>query len=145
MAHHAVCRLVRAVHGDTAAGTKSAAESAATDSRSVGRLSDRAALVTPLLLLVTLSIVDFSSLLYACLALENGVSQATRSAVTGNGQRAIREESIKAAMRQATPTLTIPDGAFTFNHLPAGAAGGSAEPAGRAISKRSRSTTRGVC
>jgi len=31
-----------------------------------------------------------------------------------------REESIKAAMRDATPTLTIPDGAFSFSHMPAG-------------------------
>ena len=37
-----------------------------------------AALVIPLLLLVTLAIVDFASLFYVRLALENGVSQATR-------------------------------------------------------------------
>ena len=54
------------------------------------RLSDarganlvEAAVVTPLLLLLTLAIVDFSSMFYAYLALEHGVSQATRFAVTG--------------------------------------------------------------
>ena len=82
-----------------------------------------AALITPILVFMTLAIVDFSMLFYAYLALESGVSQATRYAVTGQqiaGQT--REQSIKAAMRSATPTLTIPDAAFTFSHLPAGGA-----------------------
>ena len=74
---------------------------------------------------VTFSIVDFGALFYVYLALENGVSQATRYAVTGNlmirhPARPRRGDSIKAAMRQATPTLTIPDGAFTFEHMPVG-------------------------
>jgi Flp pilus assembly protein TadG len=77
-----------------------------------------AAIMTPLLLLLTFSIVDFACLFYVYLALENGASQATRYAVTGqvvSGQT--REESIKIAMRQSTPTLTINDGMFTFSHL----------------------------
>ena len=86
------------------------------------------ALVLPLLLLLTFSIIDFACLFYVHLALENGISQATRYAVTGNvmadpdhaGQQLSHEDSIKAAMRQATPTLTIPDDAFTFQHLPDG-------------------------
>ena len=93
-----------------------------------------AAIITPLLLLLTLSIVDFGALFYVYLALENGVSQATRYGVTGQtmddpahpGTPLSHDESIKLAMRQATPTLTIPDGAFTFSHMPAGAAGWSA-------------------
>src|ERR1017187_1318279 len=88
-----------------------------------------AAIITPLLLLLTLAVVDFASLFYVYLALENGVSQATRYAVTGNlmddplhpGTPLSREDSIKLAMRQATPSLTIDDSAFTFSHLPAGA------------------------
>ena len=99
------------------------------------RLSDEAganlieaALVTPLLLLLTFSIVDFGTVFYVNLALENGVSQATRYGVTGNqmadpdneGELLSREESIKTAMRNATPTLTIEDDAFTFSHLPVG-------------------------
>lgn len=87
-----------------------------------------AAVVTPLLLLLTFGIVDFASLFYVYLALENGASQATRFAVTGNsmddpnspGSQLSREESIKLAMRQATPTLTITDANFTFTHLPQG-------------------------
>ena len=114
--------------------------------RMVRRLGDsdgtslvEAALITPLLLLLTFSIVDFGSLFYVYLALENGVSQATRYGVTGNlmddpmnpGTKLSRDESIKLAMRQATPTLTIPDGAFSFSHMaPGGAAwlGGSGGP-----------------
>lgn len=76
-----------------------------------------AALVTPLLLLLTFSIVDFGSMFYCYLSLESGVSQATRAVVTGGTS----EAAIKAAMRAATPTLTIPDGAFSFSNMPAGA------------------------
>jgi Flp pilus assembly protein TadG len=87
-----------------------------------------AAILTPLLVLLTFGIVDFATLFYVHLSLENGVSQATRYAVTGNlmddpdtpGQQMSRSGTIKAAMRQATPTLTIPDEAFAFSHLPAG-------------------------
>ena len=89
-----------------------------------------AALVTPLLVFLTFSVVDFATLFYAYLALENGVSQATRFAVTGNllddpdtpGAKLSRRDSIVETMRAATPTLTIRDDAFTFSHLPPGAA-----------------------
>jgi Flp pilus assembly protein TadG len=88
-----------------------------------------AAIITPLMVFMTFSIVDFATIMYAYLALENGVSQATRFAVTGNvlddpdkpGSKLSRKDSIIAAMRNATPTLTIPDEAFTFSHLPTGA------------------------
>jgi Flp pilus assembly protein TadG len=43
-----------------------------------------AAIITPLLLMLTMAIVDFASVFYVYLALENGVSSATRYAVTGN-------------------------------------------------------------
>jgi hypothetical protein len=76
------------------------------------------ALVMPLLFLVMFSIVDFGSMFYVYLALENGVSQAARYGVTGNLKAGMtREESIRSAMRDATPTLTIDDGAFSFSHL----------------------------
>jgi hypothetical protein len=42
-----------------------------------------------------------------------------------------REDSIKIAMRDATPTLTLADGDFTFEHMPAGASswtGGTGSP-----------------
>ena len=78
--------------------------------------------MTPLLLLLTFAIVDFAALFYVYLALEHGASQATRYAVTGNvvsGQT--REQSIKMAMRAATPTLTLDDGMFSFGFLAPGA------------------------
>jgi hypothetical protein len=98
-----------------------------------------AAIITPLLLLLTFSIVDFGALFYVYLALENGVSQATRFAVTGNllnnplspGTPLSRQESIKLAMRRATPTLTIADTAFSFSHMTTGGGswiGGSGGP-----------------
>ena len=98
-----------------------------------------AAIITPLLLLLTFSIVDFGALFYVYLALENGVSQATRYGVTGQvmddplnpGTPLSRVDSVKTAMRQATPTLTIPDGAFSFSHRPSGPTGvWSAGPGG---------------
>jgi Flp pilus assembly protein TadG len=93
-----------------------------------------AAFITPLFLLLTFSIVDFGSLFYCYLALENGVSQASRYGVTGNqlddpdnpGEVLTREDSIKAAMRTATPTLRIDDGAFSFEHRAPGAGAWSA-------------------
>jgi Flp pilus assembly protein TadG len=80
-----------------------------------------AALITPLLLLLTFGIAEFSALFYVYLALENGVSQASRYGVTGNAlANTSREDSIRAAMRQATPTITLSDDAFSFAHLPVG-------------------------
>jgi len=95
---------------------------------STGATLLEAAIITPLLLLLTFSIADFGGLFYCYLALENGVSQATRSAITGNsvddpahpGTPLSRAEAIKAAMRSATPTLNVPDAAFSFEHMAVG-------------------------
>lgn len=101
--------------------------------RNVRRLSDakganlvEAAIITPLLLLLTLAIVDFASMFYGYLALEHGVSQATRLAITGQtltgpSGAMNRQESIKYRMRESTPTLTIPDSAFSFSFMAPGA------------------------
>jgi len=97
-----------------------------------------AAIITPLFLLLTFAIVEFGAVFYAYLALENGVSLATRYAVTGNllddpenpGTPLSREESIKAAMRQGTPTLTLDDSMFTFSHQPPGGGGWIGGPGG---------------
>jgi len=80
-----------------------------------------AALITPLLLLLTFGIIEFATMFYVYLALENGVSQATRYGITGNTVAGLsRDDSIIATMRDDTPTLTIPGSAFTFSHLPQG-------------------------
>jgi hypothetical protein len=103
------------------------------------RLSDskgatllEAAIVLPLLLLVTFAIVDFGALFYVHLALQNGVSQATRFGVTGNLIPGLnRDNSIMFAMRDSTPTLTLADSAFVFTHLTPGGTvwiGGSGAP-----------------
>ena len=94
-----------------------------------------AAIITPLLVLLTLAMVDFGALFYVDLALENGISQASRFGVTGNlmddpahpGTRLSRVDSIKTAMRRAMPTLTLAESAFRFNHM---AVGGSSWQAG---------------
>jgi Flp pilus assembly protein TadG len=86
-----------------------------------------AAFLTPLLLLVSFSIIEFGMLFFVYLALENGVSQASRYAVTGQLAAGLsREQSIIKAMRDATPSLTIPNEAFTFTHLPVDATPGTA-------------------
>src|SRR5689334_840797 len=78
-----------------------------------------AAIATPLLLLLTFAICDLSTLFFVYLALENGVTEATRAGVVGTSGS--REGALMQAMRDATPTLTLPDQAFTFSHLPPGA------------------------
>ena len=96
------------------------------------------AIITPLLLLLTFGVVDFASLFYVYLSLENGVSQATRYGVTGNqmddpnnpGGLLTRESSIISAMHAATPTLTIPDNAFSFTHLTPGSSTWASGPGG---------------
>ncbi len=91
-----------------------------------GRLADstgsnliEAAIILPLLVLLTCGIAEFGLIFWIWLALQNGVSQATRHAVVGN----FNEASIKQAMRDATPSLTIDDGAFAFSHMPLGGGG----------------------
>ena len=105
--------------------------------RTIGRLRAdeganlvEAAIITPLLLLMTFSTVEFATLFYVHLALESGVGQATRFVVTGRGMddpdnpggTLNRQQSIIAATRKAAPSLTIPDNAFTFSHMSPGAA-----------------------
>jgi Flp pilus assembly protein TadG len=91
-----------------------------------------AALIVPIFLLLTFGLIDFGTTFYIYLALENGVSQATRYAVTGQqmddpanptGPKLPRDTSIKMAMRQATPTISIPDSAFSFYNVTKNAAG----------------------
>jgi Flp pilus assembly protein TadG len=82
-----------------------------------------AAFITPLLLFLSFAIIDFALMFYVYLALGSGVAQASRYAMTGqvvSGES--RESSIRTAMRNATPTLTIADDAFAFTHLPVGGA-----------------------
>jgi hypothetical protein len=79
------------------------------------------ALILPLLMLVTFSIIDFGILFYVHLSLESAVSQAVRFGVTGNVMEGLsRQESIKSVLRRAAPTLTIEDEDITFSRLAGG-------------------------
>jgi len=85
-------------------------------------------IILPLLTLVTFSIVDFASIFYAYLSMQNGVAAATRFAVTGrqlsnplNNATLSRSDSIKLAMRQATPGVKINDSDFAFYNVTTGA------------------------
>jgi Flp pilus assembly protein TadG len=89
---------------------------------SSGQSMLEAAFITPLLLLLTFAIVDFSAMLYVHLALQNGVAQASRYGITGQTATGLsRADSIKTAMRNATPGLTLTDSNFAFHNLPPGA------------------------
>jgi Flp pilus assembly protein TadG len=82
-----------------------------------------AALILPLILLVIFALMEFGGILYTRMALQNGVSQATRFAITRNvmpGQS--REASIRTVLRRETPTLTLTDTDITFSHMVPGAA-----------------------
>lgn len=90
-----------------------------------------AAFITPLLLLLTFATVDFASLFYVYLSLENGITQAARFGITGNqmadpdnpGNNLSREASMIAALKKATPTLTLTDSQLSFSHMSPGAGG----------------------
>jgi hypothetical protein len=83
-----------------------------------------AAFILPMILLVICSVMEFSGILYTRMALQNGVSQATRFAIT----RAVltgksREESIKSILRKRTPRVTIDDSDIVFTHRSPGGTG----------------------
>src|SRR2546426_8660918 len=83
-------------------------------------------IIITLLIPLTFAVLDFAGILYAFQAMQNGVSQATRFAVTGNhgtdgsGAALSRDESIRQAMRAATPGFQIADNAFTFYNVAKG-------------------------
>jgi Flp pilus assembly protein TadG len=87
------------------------------------------AFVLILVLFLSFGIIDFSTLFYVYLTLENGVSQATRYGITGqtmtdpDGNPYNHIDSIKAAMQNATPSLTFTSSnpQYTFEHLVSGA------------------------
>ena len=99
--------------------------------RRVRRWSRGAALaetgiIITLLIPLTFAVMDFAGILYAFQAMQNGVSQATRYAITGNhatdtsGAALSRDDSIRQAMRAATPGFEIADNAFTFYNVSKG-------------------------
>jgi Flp pilus assembly protein TadG len=85
-----------------------------------------AGIIITLLIPITFAVMDFAGILYAFLAMQNGVSQATRYAITGNlatdssGAALSRDDSIRQAMRAVTPGFQIADAAFTFYNVSKG-------------------------
>jgi Flp pilus assembly protein TadG len=80
-----------------------------------------AALALPIILLVIFGILELAGIVYAQMALQNGVSQATRFAITRAPLAGMnREQSIKAVLRRETPTLTIEDEGIELSHLAPG-------------------------
>jgi Flp pilus assembly protein TadG len=80
-----------------------------------------AALILPVLLLLLFAAIEFSGILFTQMALQNGVSLATRYAITRNviaGQT--RAQSITTTLRKEAPTLTIADADVSFSNMPQG-------------------------
>jgi Flp pilus assembly protein TadG len=78
-----------------------------------------AALVLPIMLLTMFGLMEFAIILYVQMALQNGISQATRYGITRQTfLDKTREESIIAVMKRETPTLSLSDGNFTFQNKP---------------------------
>jgi Flp pilus assembly protein TadG len=89
--------------------------------QTTGQSLVEAAIVLPLLLVVTFAVIDFSWFLFSHMALQNGVSEAARYGITGQAKAGMtRTQSIMQAMRDATPTLDIRDEDFNFTHLVGG-------------------------
>jgi Flp pilus assembly protein TadG len=82
-----------------------------------------------LLVLTTFTIFDFARFFWAVLAVQNGVAQGTRFAVTNRELGELdRDESIRRAIREATPGFTIADDDIIFFNVSAGATGSSGNP-----------------
>jgi Flp pilus assembly protein TadG len=74
------------------------------------------------------AVVDSAMLFWTYISLENGVTEATRFAVTGQtltqgGVQLSRVDSIKATMRKEAVGITVADSEFSFLDVTTGAAG----------------------
>jgi len=80
-----------------------------------------AALILPLVLWVVFAGIEFAGILYAQMTLQNGVTLATRYAITQNvltGQT--HQASVITTLEKDTPSLTINPATITFSNLPPG-------------------------
>jgi len=79
-----------------------------------------------LLLLLTFSVVDAGLLFFAYLTLQNGVTEATRFAITGQqatdpsnpSNKLPRDETVRRMIRASTPGMTIKDDDVDFAVIP---------------------------
>lgn len=76
------------------------------------------ALILPLVLWVVFAGVEFGGIIYAQMTLQNGVTLATRYAITQQVMAGkTRQASIIATLNTDTPSLTIDPTTITFTHL----------------------------
>jgi hypothetical protein len=88
---------------------------------SSGQSLIEAAIITPMLVIVTFAIIEFGWLFFVNLTLEDSVSQAARYGVAGGSFEGFsRQDSITATMRDAASPLTIQDSDIQFSHLVGG-------------------------
>jgi len=72
------------------------------------------------------TIFDFAHFFWQLLAVQNGVTQGTRYAVTNQAMTGLgltHDESIRKAIKDATPGIAIDDGDITFFNVTDNAAG----------------------
>jgi Flp pilus assembly protein TadG len=80
-----------------------------------------AALILPVVLWIIFATFEFAGILYAQMALQNGVSLATRYAVTRTTMAGkTRQASIIATLNADTPSLAIDPSTITISHLNSG-------------------------
>lgn len=78
-----------------------------------------AALVLPVMILVMFALTEFALILYVQMALQNGVSQAARYAITRQVlPDKSREASILEILKRETPTLNVGADNISFSHRP---------------------------
>jgi hypothetical protein len=92
--------------------------------RSLGQALIETAVVIVLMMALLFTIFDFAHFYWSLLAIQNGVTQGTRFAVTNQqGGGLTRDESIRTAIKDATPGIVITDADITMFNVTDNTAG----------------------
>jgi Flp pilus assembly protein TadG len=92
--------------------------------RSSGQAFVETAISMLLLVMCTFTIVDFGRFFWSLLTVQNGVTQGTRFAVTNRMLDGLdRDDSIRKAIRDATPGFVLGDDDIVFYNVSTGAPG----------------------
>jgi Flp pilus assembly protein TadG len=90
----------------------------------VGQALVETALVIVLMVVLLFTIFDFSHFYWSLLTVQNGVTQGTRFAITNRQFGGMtRDESIRRAIKDATPGIAIDDADITFFNVTDNTAG----------------------
>ena len=77
-----------------------------------------AALIFPVLILLVYALFEFAIILYIQMALQNGVNQGARFAITRSLLPDMsREQSIRKVVKDEIPSLKITDANISFSHM----------------------------